>query len=61
MAGIAPGQYKLFAWPLDGIGGNAHLNEQFLSKIESRGKVVTVSDNGGLNGVALDLIPRELR
>jgi hypothetical protein len=38
--GIAPGEYKLFAW--ENAPNNAHLNSEFLANHELRGHAVTV-------------------
>jgi hypothetical protein len=40
--GVAPGEYKVFAWP-ESPRGRAYLNERFLADYESRGTTVRVN------------------
>ena len=42
--GIAPGNYKLFAF--EGLAGGEFYNARFLSKHEFRGKPITVAQGG---------------
>jgi hypothetical protein len=41
LRGIAPGDYKLFAW--DAVPGTAHFNAAFLEKYEERGIPITIA------------------
>jgi protocatechuate 3,4-dioxygenase beta subunit len=41
LSGLAPGEYKLFAWP--GMINGAHLNADFLSKYEEHGRAITIT------------------
>jgi hypothetical protein len=41
--GLAPGDYKLFAW--DDIENGAWQNAEFLAPYESRGRLVSISEN----------------
>jgi hypothetical protein len=41
--GVAPGDYKIFAWPVLPPPGQAEENEQFLAPLESRGVFVRVT------------------
>jgi beta-lactamase regulating signal transducer with metallopeptidase domain len=51
--GIAPGNYKLFAF--EGLAGGEFYNSRFLSKYESRGKPINVAQ-GGSTTEALTII-----
>jgi hypothetical protein len=53
-SGVAPGQYKVFAWSTP--EGRPYYNEQFLAAYESRGRLVNVAENGSVSGIQLDLI-----
>jgi hypothetical protein len=53
--GVAPGEYRLFAW--ESVPANAWLNSDFMSLEESRGKSITVS-TGGSSNIDLKVIPR---
>jgi uncharacterized protein (DUF2141 family) len=52
--GIAPGDYKLFAW--ENLEPNAHLNVDFMRPYESMGVPVHIEPNGS-GSVSLRLIP----
>jgi hypothetical protein len=52
--GIAPGDYKLFAW--ENLEPNAHLNVDFMRQYESMGMPVRIEPNGSA-AVSLRLIP----
>jgi hypothetical protein len=56
--GVAPGEYKLFAW--ENVPNTAWMNAEFMAPYESRGAAITVSANGS-SPATLDLkiIPRE--
>jgi uncharacterized protein (DUF2141 family) len=54
MRGIAPGDYKLFAW--ENLEPNAHLNVDFMRAYESMGMPVHIEPNGS-GAVSLRLIP----
>jgi protocatechuate 3,4-dioxygenase beta subunit len=54
LQGIAPGDYKLFAW--ENIDQEAYKSSDFLLPFENRGKSVQVTE-GSLLSVQLDLIP----
>ncbi len=54
--GIAPGDYKLFAW--EAVPNSAWMNAEFLELYESRGQLVTLGATPTVN-VELKLIPRE--
>jgi hypothetical protein len=43
MSGIAPGEYKLFAW--ESVPGAAYMSPGFLSKYENQGQVVKILEN----------------
>ena len=51
MTGLAPGEYRLFAW--DNVQDGAWMNADFLKPIESQGKRVMVADG---STAAVDLI-----
>jgi len=53
--GIAPGEYKLFAWKA--IPGMAYLNEDFMKKYESSGQSITVTQ-GAIVTKDLVVIPQ---
>jgi protocatechuate 3,4-dioxygenase beta subunit len=53
--GIAPGDYKVFAW--DDVPGDAWQDADFMRAYEDRGKPVHISEGGSAN-VDLRLIPR---
>ncbi|HZI50436.1 MAG TPA: carboxypeptidase-like regulatory domain-containing protein, partial [Terriglobia bacterium] len=44
LRGVAPGDYKVFAW--ESIPAFAHVNAAFLAKHEDRGKLVRVGQQG---------------
>jgi protocatechuate 3,4-dioxygenase beta subunit len=46
MRGVAPGEYKMFAW--DSIPAGAYLNADFLKKYEDSGRAVTVAPDSKL-------------
>jgi len=50
MSGIAPGQYKLFAW--ESVPGTAYMSPEFLSKYENQGQVVKILENATNNANA---------
>jgi hypothetical protein len=54
LSGIAPGEYKLFAWP--SVPEGAWLNKDFLEPYEGRGQTVVVGPNTA--DVELKLIPK---
>jgi hypothetical protein len=54
IAGVPPGEYKLFAW--EDIPDFAYENAEFLSNYESRGQTITLSSGGRLS-VQLKPIP----
>jgi hypothetical protein len=54
LRGVAPGEYKIFAW--ESIPAFAHLNAAFLAKHEERGKPVHVGQ-GGTVSAELTVIP----
>jgi hypothetical protein len=47
LSGVAPGEYKLFAWA--GATNGAHFNAEFLAKYEARGLPVTIASGARLN------------
>ena len=53
--GIAPGDYKVFAW--DDVPGDAWQDADFMRAYEDRGKPVHITERGSTN-VELRLIPR---
>jgi hypothetical protein len=53
--GIAPGDYKVFAW--DDVPGDAWQDADFMRAYEDRGKPVHITEGGSAN-VELRLIPR---
>lgn len=53
MKGIAPGEYKIFAW--DEVSGGAYRDPAFRKKFESKGKAVSVKQ-GGQHNVQLELL-----
>jgi 5-hydroxyisourate hydrolase-like protein (transthyretin family) len=52
--GVAPGEYRLFAWQKAPAG--AEENEEFLAKYQNRGQTVTVMGDGPISGLALDVL-----
>jgi len=52
--GVAPGQYRLFAW--NSVQGGAWMNAEFIGKIEEFGKPVTVSA-GTRQGAEIRVLP----
>ncbi len=54
LQGIAPGDYKLFAW--ESIDPGAYKSSDFLQPFENRGKSVEITEGSTLS-VQLDLIP----
>jgi hypothetical protein len=54
LRGVAPGDYKIFAW--ESIPAYAHVNAAFMGKHEDRGKVVHVGQ-GGTVSAELTVIP----
>jgi hypothetical protein len=54
LRGVAPGDYKIFAW--ESIPTFAHVNAAFMAKHEDRGKVVHVGQQGTVSA-ELTLIP----
>jgi hypothetical protein len=55
LRGIAPGEYKIFAW--ESILSGADENAEFLSKYENLGKSITITTGTALNDVQINLIP----
>jgi hypothetical protein len=56
--GVAPGDYKLFAW--EGVPNTAWMNAEFLAPYETRGVPVSASANGSSPATLdLKLIPRD--
>jgi len=56
LAGIAPGDYKLFAW--QGIDTGAYQDPDFLKRFESQGEPLSLVENGS-RSVQLKIIPQE--
>jgi len=56
--GIAPGEYKLFAWP--DLEPGAHMDPEFLRPYESKGVVVRVEESGRYTQ-SLILLPLDTR
>jgi hypothetical protein len=56
--GVAPGEYRMFAW--ENVPTNAWLNADFMALQESRGKSLMVTA-GGSASADLKVIPREIR
>ena len=54
LRGVAPGDYKVFAW--ESIPAFAHVNPGFMAKHEDRGKVIHVGQNGTAS-TELTIIP----
>lgn len=54
LGGIAPGEYKIFAW--DRLLNGAEENAEFLEKHESRGRIVTVNPGASNTDLQIDLI-----
>jgi hypothetical protein len=58
ISGIAPGDYKLFAW--ETVPNTAWLNQEFLAPFEGRGLAVTVSASGSTPAtIELKRIPKD--
>ena len=56
VSGVAPGEYKLFAW--ETIPNTAWMNADFLAAFETRGQAVSVGSTQTVN-VEVKLIPKE--
>jgi len=56
--GVAPENYRLFAWQR--VPPGAYFNERFLSKYEDRGRAVSIGQASTLN-VTINAIPAEAR
>jgi len=56
LQGIAPGDYKLFAW--QGIDMGSYQDPDFLKRFENRGEPVNLVENGN-QSVQLKIIPQE--
>ena len=54
LRGVAPGDYKVFAW--ESIQAFAHVNAAFMAKPEDRGKLVHVGQSGTVSA-ELTIIP----
>ena len=54
LRGVAPGDYKVFAW--ESIPAFAHVNAAFMAKHEDRGKLVHVGQSGTVSA-DLTIIP----
>jgi hypothetical protein len=54
--GIAPGEYKLFAW--ENVPNTAWMNAEFLQPYEARGQAISLGSNPTVN-VELKLIPKD--
>jgi hypothetical protein len=54
LRGVAPGDYKVFAW--ESIPAYAHVNAAFMAKHEDRGKLVHMNQQGTVNA-ELTIIP----
>jgi hypothetical protein len=52
--GVAPGEYRLFAWQKPPAG--AEENEEFLSKYQNRGQAATVTADGTVSTVSLEIL-----
>jgi hypothetical protein len=52
--GIAPGEYRLFAFQTPTAG--AEENEEFLAKYQNRGRPVSITTDGTQTGIDLDLL-----
>jgi hypothetical protein len=57
ITGIAPGDYKIFAWATNPAG--AEENSEFIAKYESRGRPLSISAGATLADLTLDLIPND--
>jgi hypothetical protein len=58
MDGIAPGDYKLFAW--EAVPNGAWMNAEFLARYEGRGVAVSVTPTGSTPAKPeLKVIPKE--
>jgi hypothetical protein len=56
--GVAPGDYKLFAW--ENVPSTAWMNAEFMAPYEGRGSAIIVSANGSSPAsIELKVIPRE--
>jgi hypothetical protein len=56
ISGVAPGDYKLFAW--EAVPNTAWMNAEFMALYEARGQAVTVGSTPTVN-VELKLIPKD--
>jgi hypothetical protein len=56
ISGIAPGDYKIFAW--EHVPPEAWKNADFMKQYETRGKAITIGPNGA-SGVRVTVIPWE--
>ena len=56
LAGISPGDYKLFAW--EEIEPGAYSDPAFLQKYEAQGVTVRLRE-GGAEAITLKLLPAE--
>ena len=56
MSGIAPGDYRAYAW--DQVEDTAWMDPEFMRPFRSEGKRITVEESSEV-GVQLDLIPAE--
>ena len=56
LRGIAPGDYKLFAW--QGIDKGAYQDPDFLQPFENQGESISIHENGNQN-VQVKLIPEQ--
>jgi hypothetical protein len=55
LSGLAPGDYKLFAW--DDVDNGAWQESEFLRGMEGRGKVIHIGEGGKSLNVTIDLTP----
>ena len=54
LAGIRPGEYRLFAW--EGTQSVPYLNAEFMGRFQARGERLSIQEGDGLN-LNLDVIP----
>jgi hypothetical protein len=54
--GIAPGDYKVFAWEL--VPNSAWMNAEFIAEHESRGQAVSIG-SAAITNFEVKLIPKE--
>ena len=54
LRGIAPGEYRVYAWAVS--PGTAYRNADFMKKYEGRGVAVNVVVGARLNSTTVDLI-----